>query len=177
MRLPRPLRCPSASEGTRCDLPRFHPGWHSARPDGVTHYSWGRESNLRETYETDAPWVTWRWLSSDRETRVTGHMRMKMICCVCGKTEIIRPRIPRFGPVPIPEGGRHPERIAAVERHAHPDRGSPMSWALPLRNIGAHPGGLSIDALAMRLEADMNERDDDDKPWINKAVPDDTPMH
>ncbi len=83
---------------------------------------------------------------------------MLMTCCVCGKRELIRPRIPRFGRVPEPPGGVHPERLAAMKRHAHSDRGAPMSWALPLRNpFGT--GGLDLDGLAMRLEADLNEAD------------------
>lgn len=84
-------------------------------------------------------------------------MRHKLTCCVCGKREIVRTPIPRFGPITPPPGGVHPSRLAAIERHAHPDRGHPMSWALPMRNIDAHPGGLNLDQFAMRLEADMNE--------------------
>lgn len=156
MRLPRVLRCPSEMDGHRCHRPRFHPGRHSHR-DGPTHRSWSTESTKRETYEIDAPWVTWTWLSSDRETRITGRSRLKLTCCVCGKREIVRVPIPRIGPVTPPSGGVHPARIAAKERHAHPDRGHPMSWALPMRNPDAHPGGLNIDLLAARLEADINE--------------------
>lgn len=110
----------------------------------------------RETYETDAPWVTWTWLSTDRETRFTGRMRMLLT------RETIRVRIPRFGRVPEPEGGIHPARHEAKERHAHPDRGHPMSWALPLRNIAAHEGGMNLDLLGLRLEADVNETHDDE---------------
>lgn len=159
MNLPRPFRCASSIDGVRCDWPRFHPGRHVHR-NGATTHSWATESTKRQTYETDAPWVTWTWLSTDRETRITGRMRLKMTCCVCGKREIIRPRIPRWGPVPVPEGGVHPERRAAMERHAHPDRGAPMSWALPMRNPFGQPGGLNLDAFAMRLEADLNEQED-----------------
>lgn len=155
------LRCTSTdSDGHRCDWPRFHGSRHRSRigAHGVAY--WSTDSTRRETYETDAPWVTWTWLSTDRETRITGRMRMRMTCCVCGKREIIRPRIARFGPVAAPPGGVHPERLAAKERHAHPDRGHPMSWALPLRNpFGT--GGLNLDLLGMRLEADLNERPPD----------------
>ena len=160
--LPRLIRCGSELDASRCDLPRFHPGRHVNRPDKSTTRSWSTETTCRQTYETDAPWVTWTWLSTDRETRFTGRMRMKLTCCVCGKREIIRPRIPRFGPVPVPAGGVHPERLAAKERHAHPDRGHPMSWVLPMRNpFGT--GGLNVDMLAMRLEADLNEPDESGK--------------
>lgn len=101
--------------------------------------------------------ITWAWLSDDRETRITGRVRMRMTCCVCGKRETIRPRIPRWGPVPEPPNGVHPERLGAIERHQHPDKGHPMSWALPLRNMGVFGGGLDLDLLGARLEADLNE--------------------
>jgi hypothetical protein len=32
-----------------------------------------------------------------------------------------------------------------------------MSWAKPLLNPQAHEGGLNLDLLAARLEADINE--------------------
>lgn len=117
-------------------------------------------SHKRQTYETNAPWVTWVWLSSDRETRITGRSRMRLTCAVCGKRETVRIRIPRLGPVPRPEGGIHPARRAAIERHAHPERGHPMSWSMPLLNPAAHQGGISLDLLAARLEADMNTKEE-----------------
>ncbi len=80
-----------------------------------------------------------------------------MECMVCGHKEVAILPIPRFGPVPEPSSGRHPARERFLAEHAHPDRGSPMSWARPLRNMAAHPGGLNLDALAMRLEADIND--------------------
>lgn len=155
MRLPRLLRCRSMYDGDRCDRFWLHGRRHTARLPGVLR-SWSSESTRRETYETDAPWVTWTWLSTDRETRVTGRMRMLLTCCVCGTREVIRVRIPRWGPVPTPAGGVHPARVEAKERHAHPDRGAPMSWALPLRNPFGN-GGLDLDAFAMRLEADLTD--------------------
>jgi hypothetical protein len=108
-----------------------------------------------ETYETDAPWVTWTYLTTDRRTRITGRMRIKMTCCVCGKRETITIKVPRIGPVPTPPGGRHAERIRAIQRHLHPDKGHPMSWALPLRNPFGQPQGLDLNLLAARLEADL----------------------
>jgi hypothetical protein len=158
MSAPNPLRCSSRDhDDRRCRLVRYHPGGHTAKISEHGTSWWGREANLRETFETDAPWITYRWLSDDRETRFTGRMRMRAICCICGGQRMLRPRIPRFGPVPVPEGGRHPVRLAFIEEHAHPDRGAPMSWALPLRNPAAFSGGIPLDALAMRLEADINE--------------------
>jgi hypothetical protein len=156
MQFPSIVRCSARADGHRCDYLRFHPGRHLSRWDEHSTISFSSTDEQRQTYETDAPWITWDWLSTDRETRITGRMRMRMTCCVCGKREIVRPRIPRWGPVPTPPGGVHPERIKAKERHAHPDRGHPMSWALPLRNpFGT--GGLDPDLMAMRLEADLRE--------------------
>lgn len=103
--------------------------------------------------------MTWTWLSTDRETRITGRMRMMLTCCICGRREIVRPRIPRWGPVPAPEGGVHPERIKAKERHAHPDRRDPRDWVLPLRNMAGWPGGVPLSvfeniARTAQMEAD-----------------------
>lgn len=169
-------RCPAwHPDGLiRCKLLRWHPGFHGAKSDHSI-YSWGRHADKRHTYETTAPWVTWLWLSTDRETRITGRSRMQLTCAVCGKQEIVRIRIPRIGPVPAPPNGIHPERTAAIQRHAHPDRGHPMSWAKPLLNWDAHPGGLSTDLLAMRLQADINERPD--RPCPDCGHLRDAPQH
>ena len=115
----------------------------------------------RETYETTQPWVTYtyglthdRWWPIWNSTRLLGRARIRMTCCVCGGSEIASVKIPRFGPVLGPESGRHPTRERFLGEHAHPDRGHPMSWALPLRNPAAHTGGLNIGLLGMRLESD-----------------------
>jgi hypothetical protein len=73
-------------------------------------------------------------------------------------------RIPRFGEVPEPEGGKHPARTTYLEAHAHPDRGHPFSWARPLRNMNVFNtyGGMDVDLFAARLEADINESPDTD---------------
>jgi hypothetical protein len=134
-------RCTSTVDGARCQRIRWHRGWHR-HSKGSTHRTWGPHADRRETYETTAPWVTWTWLSVDRETRITGRSRMLLTCCICGKKEIVRIRIPRFGPVPEPPNGIHPERLRAIERHAHPSQRNPSDWALPLRNAGAWPGGV-----------------------------------
>lgn len=121
-----------------------------------------------ETYETTQPWVTYmyglthdRWWPLWTSTRVLGRARIRMTCCVCGTAETPSLRIPRFGPVPQPVSGRHPAREAFLARHAHPDRGHPMSWALPLLNPAVHPGGMDIELLAARLEADINQTTDE----------------
>jgi len=118
------------------------------------------------TYEEGQPWVCYhyglthyKWWPVWSSTRVLGYCKIVMECAVCGEREIFKGKIPRFGDVPVPAGGRHPERVRFCEHHAHPDRGAPMSWAKPLLNPDAHAGGLDLDALAMRLEADMNEGD------------------
>lgn len=108
-----------------------------------------------ETYETSQPWVIYRYLTTDRRTRLTGRSRIKCECAICGESKTLILRIPRFGPVPKPEGGRHPERIRFLLAHVHPDRPHPMAWAKPLLNPAAHPGGMDLDLLAMRLEAEL----------------------
>ena len=110
-----------------------------------------------ERYETGQPWICWRFCSTDARTRIIGRSVVAMDCCVCGARETVRIRIPRFGPVPIPPGGRHAERIRFMLAHLHPDRGHPMSWVKPLRNIAALGGSIDLDLLAMRLQADLNE--------------------
>jgi hypothetical protein len=118
-----------------------------------------------ETYETTQPWVCYRYgLTHDgywpfwNSTRFLGVSKIEMECCVCGHREVARMKIPRWGEVPVPKSGRHPVREAFLAAHAHPDRGHPMSWALPLRNPAAFgSGGIDLDLLAARLEADMND--------------------
>ena len=110
-----------------------------------------------ERYDTDQPWICWRFLNTDARTRITGRSVVLMDCCVCGRREKLRIKIPRFGPVPIPPGGRHAERLRFMLDHLHPDKGHPMSWAKPLRNPFGQKGGLDLNLLAMRLEADLNE--------------------
>lgn len=162
MRLPSPLRCGSTVDGHRCDHWRYHPGWHEHRSSPVSTHTWGRHADRRETYETTAPWITWTWLSDDRETRITGRMRHKMTCCICGKSEIIRPRIPRWGPITPPPNGVHPERLAAIERHSHPDRRDPTDWALPFRNpVGGLDLGMFQRIAETAVMEDEMRREDD----------------
>lgn len=111
-----------------------------------------------ERYDTDQPWICWTFLSTDQRTRVTGRSTILMDCCVCGERERVRIRIPRFGAVPPPPGGRHAERLRFMLDHLHPEKGSPMSWARPLRNFAVFGReGIDLDLLAMRLEADLRE--------------------
>lgn len=116
------------------------------------------------TYEVDQPWVLYHyglthdgWWPLWNSTHVLGRARIQCECMVCGGVEIANLPIPRFGPVPEPASGRHPFRERFLADHAHPDRGHPMSWKRPLANFAAHPGGLDLDQLAMRLEADFNQ--------------------
>lgn len=115
-------------------------------------------------YETGQPWCVWhyglthdRWWPFWNSTRFLGRARIGQECAVCGAYAVAVIRLPRFGKVPEPPSGRHPERERFLAAHAHPDRGAPMSWAKPMLNPAAHAGGLDLDALAMRLEADLNE--------------------
>lgn len=119
----------------------------------------------KDTYETTQPWVVYhyglthdRWWPLWNSTRVIGRARMELECAVCGERERVSLPIPRFGPVPEPKNGRHPVRQRFLADHAHPDRGAPMSWARPLLNPAAMSGGLDLDALSMRMEADLNQR-------------------
>lgn len=119
-----------------------------------------------ERAEADMPWVIYTygrthdgWWPFWTATHVIGRARIGMECCVCGHREVVSIKMPRFGPVPEPKGGRHPERARFLLAHLHPDRPHPISWARPLRNLDvftAH-GGLDLDLLAARLEADLNE--------------------
>jgi hypothetical protein len=116
-------------------------------------------SALLETYETDQPWVVYRYLTTDRRTRITGRSKIMCECAVCGEKRTVTLRIPRFGQVV--DRGRHPERIRFLLNHLH--RGEerhPMAWAKPLLNPAAHVGGIDLDLLAMRLEADLQELGD-----------------
>lgn len=112
-------------------------------------------------YDTEQPWICWWFLTHDlwwppwRSTRVLGRSLVLIECSICGKSERLTLRMPRLGPVPIPKGGKHPERVRFMLAHLHPDKPHPMAWAKPLRNIAAHPGGLDLDLLKMRLEADL----------------------
>lgn len=166
MKLPGLLRCASTIDGIRCDLPRVPHSRHVARPEPGWSKYWSNGSTWTETYDTDQPWVIYTygrthdgWWPFWSSTRVLGVAKIGLECMVCGRTEIARIRCPRFGPVPTPPSGKHERRELFLAVHAHVDRGAPMSWALPLRNIAAHDGGLNVDALAMRLEADINEGD------------------
>jgi hypothetical protein len=120
-----------------------------------------------ENYDTNHPWVIYIYGRTHdtfwppwSSTRVLGRMAIDLECMVCGDRTRQWLRIPRFGIV-NPSGGHHPGRVKYLAEHAHRDRGAPMSWARPLRNIAAHEGGLNLDGLAMRLEADRNEDPDE----------------
>lgn len=113
-------------------------------------------------FETAQPWVLYeyglthdKWWPPLTSTRILGRARIACECMVCGDRTVLSLRIPRVGP--IPDRGHHPARNAYLAAHAHPDRGHPASWAKPLANLAAHPGGLDLDLLAMRLDAELND--------------------
>jgi hypothetical protein len=129
---------------------------------GVTRYERkvGRAGDEGH-YDTDLPWVCWWFLSTDRETRFTGRCRVLMECAVCGERRRFRFPIPRFGP--IPDRGEHPVRTRFKLAHLHRDKPNPMAWARPLLNPAAHRKGIDLDLLAMRLEADLRARADQEE--------------
>lgn len=117
------------------------------------------------TYETTQPWVCYHygrthdgWWPLWNSTRMLGRACIVAECCVCGHKESLWMTIPRFGTVSKPESGRHPMREQFLAAHKHPDRGHPISWALPLRNLDVFSDGLDANLLAARLEADVNGR-------------------
>jgi len=123
-----------------------------------------------QTAETTQPWVIYTyglthdlWWPLWNSTRVLGRMRIRLSCAVCGLDKVESLRIPRFGQVPEPASGRHPARERFLAEHRHPDRGHPMSWAKPLLNLAAHPNGLDLDLLAMRLEGELNDSGEDER--------------
>lgn len=105
------------------------------------------------TYETEQPWVVYDYLTTDRRMRITGRSRIRCTCAICGQHEVLSLRIPRFAA--IAEQGKHPQRIRFLLAHIHADRPHPLSWSMPLLNPAAHPGGIDLDLLAMRLQADL----------------------
>jgi hypothetical protein len=107
-----------------------------------------------QTYETEQPWVVYTYLTTDRQTRITGRSKIECCCAICGERRRVTIRIPRFGHVV--DRGRHPERVRFLLDHVHKDRPHPMAWSMPLLNLAAHTGGLDLDLLAMRLEAELN---------------------
>lgn len=117
----------------------------------------------QSTYEASQPWVVYhfgathdRWWPPWSSTRILGRAKVGMECAVCGAVETAALKAPRFwGKVVEPASGRHPVREQFLARHAHPDRGAPMSWAKPLLNPDVHDGGVSLDGLTMRLQADL----------------------
>lgn len=115
-----------------------------------------------DKYDTDQPWVVYHygrthdmWWPLWNSTRVLGRACIVVQCAVCGDTTPLWIRVPRFGPVI--DQGHHSARLKYLAAHSHPNRGAPMSWKLPLLNPAAHRSGIDLDALAMRLEADINE--------------------
>lgn len=107
-----------------------------------------------ETYETEQPWVIYRYPSRDERTRITGRSIIECECAICGEVERLTLRIPRRGE--IEDRGRHPERLRFLLAHVHPDRPAQMAWKRPLLNSFTY-ARLDMDALAMRLEADLRE--------------------
>lgn len=161
MSLPRPLRCSSSTDGRRCQRRRLHAGrhrWHQ----GNTTSTWSSGDERRHTYETDQPWVTWLFLSTDRETRITGRSRIQAHCLVCRDRTTLRIRIPRCGPVQEPVGGRHEQRVRYLLEHAHAGLRDPRDWAEPLGNPAAWPDGIPFDVFTNVADTARMEHDEHD---------------
>ncbi len=119
------------------------------------------QGRVMERYDADQPWVIYRygathdkWWPFWNSTRVLGFAKVECECAICGERHMVKARIPRFGD-PNPGGQHHPERIKFLLAHLHRDQPHPMAWAKPLLNFAAHSGGIDLDLLAMRLEADL----------------------
>lgn len=129
-----------------------------------------KNNELVQTYQTDQPWVVYtfglthdNWWPLWGSTRVLGYFKVKCTCCVCGEETIQKIALPRFkkkGDL-NPDKTPHPFRVKFLAEHAHPDRGHPMSWKMPLHNLAVFKNGLDLDLLAARLEADLNHPEAD----------------
>ena len=103
-----------------------------------------------ETYEVGSPWITYHYLTTDRQTRITGRSKILLACAICGHEETLTLRIPRVGPVPAPKGGRHEKRVEFVRAHQHTaeQRRDRTTWVKPLRNMA----GLDPEVMAAILQ-------------------------
>lgn len=110
---------------------------------------------MKQTAEQQMPWIIYTygrshdgWWPPWNSTRITGRMKIGMDCSVCGNRTVATLKIPRFGPV-NPDNRYHPARSAYLLAHLHPDRGHPISWARPLKNLDAFgPRGMDLDLFA-----------------------------
>lgn len=125
---------------------------------------------LSQSAESDMPWVVYTygrihdgWWPLWRSSRILGRAAVGCECAVCGKRRVIVVKLPRFGEVPVPAGGKHPERVRFLLDHIHKDRPHQMAWARPLLNMNAS-GPLDLDMLAMRLEADLARAETGEQP-------------
>jgi hypothetical protein len=92
----------------------------------------------KSTFEEGFPWIVYHYRSTDRRTRITGRSVIYCECAICGAFERVVMKIPRIGPVPKPEGGRHERRKEFLDRHRHPEHSrNPLTWARPLLNLKA----------------------------------------
>lgn len=113
--------------------------------------------NRLETFEVGSPWITYHYRTTDRQTRITGRSKILLACAICGVEELLTLRIPRAGPVPAPQGGRHPERVRFVRDHQHTaeERTDRTRWVKPLRNVA----GLDLGAGAAIVENTIRNPD------------------
>lgn len=120
---------------------------------------------MEERCFTDTPWVCVTYTMTDDESDAVGYTRCVFDCCVCGETKDVQipwppkddPIWKNLGPKGIP--GAYNERVLFQLEHMHPDShgsGAVLTWAKPLRNLAALPGGkLDLKELEQRLRTEM----------------------
>jgi hypothetical protein len=120
-------------------------------------------SNRLETYEVGSPWITYHYLTTDRQTRITGRSQILLACAICGHEELLTLRIPRIGPVPTPKGGRHEKRVEFVRAHQHTadERRDRRTWAKPLRNAVGLDLNTVADIVENAIRAPRKDAQDD----------------
>ena len=102
------------------------------------------------TFETKQPWVIYTYLRTDLQARILGSTKIRAECCICGVTEDLKIKMPRF--VEPEDRGPHPKRTAFLAKHVHRlQQTAPETWKLPLRNPEAH--GDTLDILRDVVEA------------------------
>lgn len=143
-------------------LPEVRLRGHGWRDDASRSGFWRGElmgETRHSTYLTDQPWVCLHyglfhdgWWPLWSSSRIRGRGGVTAECAVCGVRRKIVVKMPRFGEV-NPSGEQPAALMTFRLEHLHRDKPHPMAWARPLLNPAAHPGGIDLDLLAMRLEA------------------------
>lgn len=108
---------------------------------------------VHETYEVPMPWIVYGYFVPEWVIRTTGRTCVRCDCSICGEVAYATLRIPRWGPAPTPESGRHPVRERFMEAHEHPGVSrNPLSWERPLRNMAALQEGDLEDVFGLVVD-------------------------